>query len=131
MSWLSLTGLPLVAASLAAGGPAVGAPPSAAFAMATASSKPPTGKAAVHHVSGTLESYDPAAKTITVKGTKETWTFDAAEARVWDGSRSVDLDVLAQRTGVKVTVKYTDEGGGMQARTVRVAGPGLSRSRAR
>ena len=57
MSWLPLAVLSLVAASLAVGGPA---------AVALASSKSPTGKAAIHHVSGTLESYDTAAKTITV-----------------------------------------------------------------
>lgn len=77
-------------------------------------------KPAAHTVSGTLESYDAAGKTVTVKGTKSTWTFNAAGARVWDGSKSVGLDDLSSHTGGKVTVKYTEDGGQKAATSIRL-----------
>jgi phage baseplate assembly protein gpV len=72
-------------------------------------------------VSGTLESYDAAGKTLTVKGSNSTWTFDAAGARVWEGSKSVGLEELSSHTGAKVTVKYTEHGGQKAASSVRLA----------
>jgi len=128
---VTLAGALLVAVSLAGPASAADTSSSRSSPKAMASSTADEPKAAVHHVSGTLESYDAGARTLTVKGTKETWTFDAAEARVWDGSRSVDLDLLADRAGSRVTVKYTDDGGDKRARTVRLAGPRLSHSKAR
>lgn len=85
-----------------------------------ATPKPPK-PAKSHSASGVVEAVDAAAKTLTVKGTKATWTFDVAEARVWDGSKSVGLEDIASRTGAKVTIKYTDSEGKKSATSVRLA----------
>jgi phage baseplate assembly protein gpV len=77
-------------------------------------------KPMAHTAVGTLESYDAAGKTVTVKGAKSTWTFNAADARVWDGSKSVGLDDLSSHTGGKVTVKYTENGDQKSATSIRL-----------
>jgi len=93
----------------------------AASAEKAATAKPAAmAKPATHSVSGTVESYDASGKSLTVKGTKSTWTFSAADARVWEGSKSIALDELSAQTGSKVSVKYTDEGGEKRASTIRV-----------
>jgi hypothetical protein len=74
-----------------------------------------------HTVSGTLESFDPGAKTLTVKGAKSTWTFSTADARAWEGSKSIGVDELSSHSGAKVTVKYEDHDGQKSARSVRLA----------
>ncbi len=103
---------------------AMAAPPAksapAAAPKAAATPKPPK-PAKSHTASGTVESYDAAARTLTVKGTKATWTFNVTDARVWDGSRSVGLEDIAGRTGAKVTVKYTEGDGQKSATSVRLA----------
>ena len=76
---------------------------------------------ATHSVSGTIESFDAGAKTLTVKGAKSTWTFSTASAQAWEGSKSIGVDELSSHTGAKVTVKYTDEGGQKSAHSVRIA----------
>ena len=92
------------------------APPAAAT-----SPKARTAKPATHTVSGTVESYDATGKTLTVKGSKSTWTFAVGDARVWDGAKSVGLDDLSAHPGAKVTVKYTESGGQKSATSVRLA----------
>ncbi len=87
---------------------------------ATKAPKTSTAKPAAHTVSGTLASYDAAAKTLTVKGGTSTWTFDTGSARVWEGSKSVDLDELSSHSGAKVTVKYTEQYGHRTAESVRL-----------
>ena len=90
----------------------------------SSSSAPKAAKAsapATHTVSGTLESFDPTAKTLTVKGAKSTWTFSASSAQAWEGSKSIGVDELSSHTGAKVTVKYTDHDGQKSASSVRLA----------
>jgi len=90
----------------------------------SSSSAPKAAKAsapATHTVSGTLESFDPTAKTLTVKGAKSTWTFSASSAQAWEGSKSIGVDELSSHTGAKVTVKYTDHDGEKSASSVRLA----------
>ena len=77
--------------------------------------------AATHTVSGTLESFDATARTLTVKGSKSTWTFNASSAQAWEGSKSIGVDELSSHTGAKVTVKYTDHDGQKSASSVRLA----------
>jgi hypothetical protein len=96
------------------------APKPASAPRPAATPKPPK-PAKSHSASGTVESVDEAAKTLTVKGTKTTWTFDVTDARVWDGSKSVGLEDIASRTGAKVTIKYTDSEGKKSATSVRLA----------
>ncbi|PYQ47658.1 MAG: hypothetical protein DMF78_23150 [Acidobacteria bacterium] len=97
--------------------PARSLPAAAPKPAATPKPKPPK----PHTVSGTLESYDASAKTLTVKGSKATWTFNVADARVWDGSKSVGLEDIVSRTGAKVTVKYIESEGLKSATSVRLA----------
>src|SRR5262249_12775768 len=92
-----------------------------AAAPKPAATPKPAKPAKLHSASGTIESIDAAAKTLTVKGSKTTWTFDVTEARVWDGSKSVGLEDIASRTGAKVTIKYTDREGRKSATSVRLA----------
>ncbi len=98
------------------------APPTSPSTTAkpAATPKPPK-PAKSHTASGTLESYDASAKTLTVKGSKATWTFAVGDARVWDGSKSVGLEDIASRTGAKVTVKYIETAGQKAATSVRLA----------
>jgi hypothetical protein len=105
---------------------AAAAPPakSTSSPAKSSSSAPKTAKAstpATHTVSGTLESFDATAKTLTVKGAKSTWTFNASSAQAWEGSKSIGVDELSSHTGAKVTVKYTDHDGEKSASSVRLA----------
>jgi phage baseplate assembly protein gpV len=105
---------------------AAAAPPAKTSSPAKSSSStaPKAAKAstpATHTVSGTLESFDPSAKTLTVKGAKSTWTFSASSAQAWEGSKSIGVDELSSHTGAKVTVKYTDHDGEKSASSVRLA----------
>jgi phage baseplate assembly protein gpV len=81
-------------------------------------------KAATHVASGTLESYDSSAKTLTVKGARDTWTFAVSDAKVWMGSKSMDAGDLTSHNGSRVTVKYTEKDGQKVASSVRVAAAG-------
>ena len=101
------------------------APPakSSAPTKSSSSAAPKAAKAsapATHTVSGTLESFDPTAKTVTVKGAKSTWMFGASSAQAWEGSKSIGVDELSSHTGAKVTVKYMDHDGQMSASSVRI-----------
>ena len=96
-------------------------PASAPKSSSTAATKTAKASApATHTVSGTLESFDASAKTLTVKGAKSTWTFSTADARAWEGSKSIGVDELSSHTGAKVTVKYTDHDGEKSASSVRL-----------
>jgi hypothetical protein len=117
---LSLLAGALPAASSLAVEAAQSPAPHAARSTALASSKTKASKPAAHTVSGILESYDAAGKTLTVKGSS-TWTFDAGAARVWEGSKSVGIDELSSQTGAKVTVKYLEHGGQKAAQSIRLA----------
>ena len=102
------------------------APPakSSAPTKSSSSAAPKAAKAtapATHTVSGTLESFDPTAKTLTVKGAKSTWTFGASSAQAWEGSKSIGVDELSSHAGSKVTVKYTDNDGQKSASSIRLA----------
>jgi len=93
-------------------------------AKSSSSTAPKAAKAstpASHTVSGTIESFDATAKTLTVKGAKSTWTFNASSAQAWEGSKSIGVDELSSHTGAKVTVKYTDSDGQKSATSVRLA----------
>jgi phage baseplate assembly protein gpV len=112
-----------VAGALAADAAKPAAPAKApvAASKSTDSGAHKSGKAAMHAVSGTLESYDAAGKTLTVKSTSASWTFDTAAARVWEGSKSVGVEELSSHTGAKVTVKYTEHDGQKEASSIRLA----------
>ncbi|HEV8253425.1 MAG TPA: hypothetical protein VGQ78_01615 [Vicinamibacteria bacterium] len=98
-------------------------------AVSQAATHKHSAKAATHVASGTLESYDASAKTLTVKGARDTWTFAVGDAKVWMGSKSMDAGDLSSHNGARVTVKYTEKDGQKNASSVRVAAAGHSRAK--
>jgi phage baseplate assembly protein gpV len=126
---VTLASVSLFAAALCASSAPAGlaSTPSTATDKSTASSKESTAKPATHSVSGTIESYDASSKTLTVKGTKATWNLNAADARVWEGSKSIGLDDLTGHSGSKVSVKYTESAGVKQASSIRLPAPKKSK----
>jgi|RhiMetdeSRZDD1v2_1073273.scaffolds.fasta_scaffold673639_2 hypothetical protein len=78
-------------------------------------------KKAGHSLTGTIESFDGTAKTLTVKTTKASTVFKLGDAvKVWSGSKSVALDQLGSSVGSKVTVKFTGSGDDKTATSVHV-----------
>jgi phage baseplate assembly protein gpV len=88
-------------------------------------------KAATRVASGTVESYDSSAKTLTVKGARDTWTFSVGDAKVWMGSKSMDAGDLSSHSGARVTVRYTEKDGQKTASSVRVAAAHAKASKAK
>jgi len=74
-----------------------------------------------HSISGSIESYDAAAHTLTVKTTTSSVVFHVAQAKVYLDSKSVTLDDLTAQAGAHATVSYTVKGSDKTATTVRVA----------
>ena len=74
-----------------------------------------------HTASGTIDSFDAAANTLTVKGSKSTWTFSVSDAKVWSGTKSVGVEDLSSHSGAHVTVKYAEQGGQKVASSVHIA----------
>ena len=123
---IAIVNVPLLALAVgvvsAAAAPAAKASSPAPKSASTAAPKAAKASApASHTVSGTIESFDASAKTLTVKGAKSTWTFSASEAQAWEGSKSIAVDELSSHTGAKVTVKYTDHDGQKAASSIRLA----------
>ena len=118
---------------------AVGVVTAAAAAPAKSTSSPKSSSSAApkaakasapatHTVSGTIESFDATAKTVTVKGAKSTWTFSASSAQAWEGSKSIGVDELSAHTGAKVTVKYTEHDGERSASSIRLSAPHMAKA---
>ena len=100
-------------------------------AKSASSTAPKAAKAstpATHTVSGTVESFDGSAKTLTVKGAKSTWTFSTSSAQAWEGSKSIGVDELSSHTGAKVTVKYTEHDGERSASSIRLSAPHMAKA---
>ena len=124
--FIAVAGVALLALAVSVGTAAAAQSTKSASSPAKSSSSaaPKAAKAstpATHTVSGTIESFDASAKTLTVKGAKSTWTFNASSAQAWEGSKSIGVDELSSHTGAKVTVKYTDHDGQKSASSVRLA----------
>ncbi len=130
---VSFANVSLLAGAVCLSSAAFAAPPakSPTAPAAASSSKAKAAKPMTHTASGTVESYDATGKTLTVKGSKSTWTFSTADARVWQGSKSIGVEDLASHTGAKVTVKYTESGGQKSATSVRLAPAHAMRSAAK
>lgn len=80
-----------------------------------------TAKKPGHSLTGTIESFDASAKTLTVKTTKASTVFKLGDSvKVWSGSKSVAADQLGSSVGSKVTVKYTGSGDSKTATSVHV-----------
>ena len=117
--FIAVAGVALLAVAVSVGTAAAAQSTKSASSSAAKSTSSAAPKA--HTVSGTVESFDPAAKTLTVKGSKSTWTFSTSTAQAWEGSKSIGVDELSSHTGAKVTVKYTDHDGQKSASSVRLA----------
>jgi hypothetical protein len=119
---IALVNVSLLALAVGASVAAAAPPTKAASKSSTASTKAAKASTpATHIVSGTLESFDPSAKTLTVKSAKSSWTFSAADAQAWEGSKSIGVDELSSHAGAKVTVKYTEHDGQKSASSVRLS----------
>jgi len=87
-------------------------------------------KAAVHSASGSIESYDASAHSLTLKTAKASSTFEVGtDTKVWSGSKSVATDELSSDTGRKATVKYSEQDGKKMAKSVRVAAPAAAKAK--
>jgi hypothetical protein len=99
--------------------PAPSPAPSAAPKVA-ASPKPHSSRSSRHSITGTIETYDAAAHSLTVKMRTKSSTFNVAEAKVYTGAAPATADELS-KTGSRVTVKYVDKAGKHMASSVTLA----------
>jgi hypothetical protein len=118
---IALVNVSLLALAVGASVAAAAPPTKSESKSSTASKAAKESTPATHTVSGTLESFDPSAKTLTVKSAKSSWTFSAADAQAWEGSKSIGVDELSSHAGAKVTVKYTEHDGQKSASSVRLS----------
>ena len=99
---------------------------SAATSTSKKSSTLPKG----HAASGSIESYDAAGRTLTLKTATGSQAFSlSADAKVWAGARSVGADELSKDLGSKATVRYTESAGQKTATSVRVAAATKSKTK--
>jgi hypothetical protein len=88
-----------------------------------ATTKTHTVKTSAHTLSGTIQSYDAAAQTLSVKTAKGAEAFSTAGAKVWSGTKSVALDQLSSDVGARVKVTYQEKEGQKAATTIHVTPP--------
>jgi hypothetical protein len=84
-----------------------------------------TAKPSASHqsISGKLESYDPATRTMKIKaGKNEQQIMLASDAVVHQGAKTVSTDELASRQGQNVKVRYTVSNNQKTADSVTLAG---------
>lgn len=82
-----------------------------------------TVKTSAHTLSGTIQSYDAAAQTLSVKTAKGSEAFSTTGAKVWSGTKSVALDQLSSDVGAKVKVTYQEKEGQKAATAIHVTPP--------
>ena len=73
-----------------------------------------------HTAKGTIEAYDAATHSLTLKAAKGPEAFDVASAKVWSGSKSVGIEQLASSVGSEASVNYTMKEGKRHASSVHV-----------
>ncbi len=96
---------------------------SRAMALAAAMLASATLAAAATHrtATGTLASYDPVTRVLTVQSAAGSSEFHvASDARAWEGSRRLQVRDLASHVGEQVTVAWSDSGGVRITHTVRL-----------
>jgi hypothetical protein len=70
---------------------------------------------------GTLASYDPVTRVLTVHSATGSSEFQvASDARAWEGSRRLPMRELAAHVGDQVTVAWSESGGVRTTHTVRL-----------
>ncbi len=77
---------------------------------------------AVHRTAtGTLASYDPVTRILTVRSAAGSSEFHvASDARAWEGSRRLPVRELAAHVGEQVTVAWSESDGVRTTHTVRL-----------
>ena len=87
------------------------------LAIGTAAFAAPAKAPATAHFTGTIEKYDPATKTLTVKHDGKETTFQINDkSEVMNGKSKADASALAASSGHAVKIDYMMEG------TTKVAG---------
>lgn len=77
---------------------------------------------AYHTATGTLASYDPEARVLTVRSATGSSEFRvASDARAFLGNRRLAVGDLGRHVGAQVTVAWSEEGGVRRTHTVRLA----------
>lgn len=94
----------------------------AVFAVGAASTvtAAPAAKAKTRSVSGTLEKVSGHSLTVKTKNATENVTL-ASNAIIREGSKLISTSKLSADTGDRVTIRYTDQNGQMQAESVVVS----------
>jgi|SRR5690242_3265299 hypothetical protein len=94
----------------------------ALFAVASASTvtAAPAAKAKTRSVSGTLEKVNGHNLTVKTKKATENVTI-ASDAIIRNGSKLISTSELSADTGDRVTIRYTDLNGQMEAESVVVS----------
>ena len=92
------------------------------LAIGTAAFAAPAKPATKAHFTGTIEKYDAAGKTLTVKHDgKETTFVLGDQAQVMKGTQKADASSLSASTGQTVKVEYVMNGGNRVADKIEVA----------
>jgi hypothetical protein len=85
--------------------------------------KPAKPSASHQSVSGKLESYDPATRTMKIKaGKNEQQIMLSSDAVVHQGAKTLSTDELASKQGQNVKVRYTVSNNQKTADSVTLAG---------
>ena len=122
MPKLLAAGMALAFAGVVSGSALAQTPAKSPASKTTTAKSAATPKAAVHSASGSIESYDASAHSLTLKTAKASSTFEVGtETKVWAGSKSVSTDELSNDTGRHATVKYSEQDGKKMATSVHVA----------
>jgi hypothetical protein len=97
---------------------------SAAPAQAKKSTAKSTAKTTAHSVTGTLEKYDAASNTITLKSGANTETLTVgSDTSIRMGASRMSPADLSGHTGQKVKVRYTEANGQRTAQSVQLEAP--------
>jgi hypothetical protein len=93
-----------------------------AAALATVLASATLASAATNRTAtGTLASYDPVTRVLTVQSATGPSEFRVApDARAWEGSRRLQVRDLAGHVGEQVTVAWSESGGLRITHTVRL-----------
>jgi hypothetical protein len=82
--------------------------------------KPAKAQPTHHTVKGTIEAYDAAAHSLSLKTAKGPHAFDVSAAKFWSGSKSVGAEQLATSVGSEASVSYTTKDGKRHASAVHI-----------
>jgi len=99
-----------------------------ATGSAAPTAKPTAKPAHMATMSGTIEKFDPATGTLTLKeGTQEVSFVLASTAKIREGSMTLAAADLVKAVGRQARVRYTGSGGTRTAEQVIVSGGAMAR----